>query len=293
MANEHSYTGGVLANGNGYIRESVNANGSIYYFGDARIGYNGIDVKFLGTSVDNYMLWDESANQLGIATKPTTWNGISLYVYSEPVVVDRGMRAGAVYIETFRDVAWTTNDGNPDCALKISAQNRSVSGIYSGVRGLDINARNRTGSCGFVNGATITAENYDPSVSVVDVIGLEAHSKNNAVATGYVKAFRALDESGSSTGTHYGVEITTGDGAFMRAAAIQIDANVAAGAGWTNGISFNNDITNVLDFANSDGTNGATLHEHGHVLSGAGVKIKIDVAGTSYYILAGATASDA
>jgi len=289
MASFMKYKGWVDASGNHVIMRKTLATETGVIFGQS--GY-GLDFKVWGNTADDYLLWDNSISQLGIATKPTTWNGISLYVYSEPVVVDRGMRAGAVYIETYRDVAWTSNDGNPDCALKISAQNRSVSGTYSGVRGLDINARNRTGSCGVINGATITAENYNPSVSVVDVIGLEAHSKNNAVATGYVKAFRALDESGSSTGTHYGVEITTGDGAFMRAAAIQIDANVAAGAGWTNGISFNNDVTNVLDFANSDGTNGATIHEHGYTGSGAGAKLKIDVAGTSYYIIAYTTASD-
>jgi hypothetical protein len=68
MANEHSYKGGVLANGDGYIAEKVNANGSIYYFGDAVLGYNGIDVKFLGTSALNYLLWDESANYL-LATR--------------------------------------------------------------------------------------------------------------------------------------------------------------------------------------------------------------------------------
>ena len=277
----------------GGIKEKVNGNGAVWYFGDAGTGYNGIDVKFLGTSADDYVLWDESANKLEIATMPNAWNKTALEIYAECVGTTAGMRNGAVNISTYRDVAWASNDGNPDCALKISAQNRSVSGTYSGVRGLDINAKNRTGSCGFVNGATITAENYDPSVSVVDVIGLEAHSKNNAVATGNVKALRVLDESGSSTGTHYGIELTTGDGAFMKLYGIHINSAAVSGSGWTNAISFNDAITNVFDFENSDGTNGATIHEHGYTGSGAGAKIKIDVAGTAYYIIAYATASDA
>jgi len=75
----------------------------------------------------------------------------------------------------------------------------------------------------------------------------------------------------------------------MRAAAIQVDANVASGAGWTNGISFNNDVTNVLDFANSDGTNGATFKAGTFSGSGNTISIRVDCAGVAYYLIAHAT----
>lgn len=278
------YKGFTDGTGNGGIMEKVNANGSIWYFGDGATGYNGIDVKFLGTSVDNYALWDESADQFGIVNMPSLYNGSALVVYSECIGTEAGMRNGAVNISTYRDVAWATNDGNPDCALKMSAQNRSVSGTYSGVRGLDINARNRTGSCGTVNGAMITAENYNGAAGVVNVTGAEIHSKNNAVATGNVKALIVMDESGSSTGTHYGIELTTGDGAFMKLYGIHINSAAVSGSGWTNAISFNDAITNVFDFENNDGTNGATYHVHGYTPTNLLHHIKVDVAGTTGYI---------
>lgn len=285
------YQGYTDNSGNGCIRETINGNGAIFAFGNLEAGYNGIDVKFLGTSADNYMLWDESANQFQIVNMPSAFDGTALVVYSECIGTAAGMRNGAVNISTYRDVAWLSNDGNPDCALKMSAQNRSVSGTYSGVRGLDINARNRTGSCGTVNGAYITAENYNGAAGVVNVTGAEIHSKNNAVATGNVKALIVMDESGSSTGTHYGIELTTGDGAFMKLYGIHINSAGVSGSGWTNAISFNDAITNVFDFENSDGTNGATLKSGTYSGSGNTIIIRCRVAGTPYYLIGHATAS--
>lgn len=83
MANEHSYKGGVLANGNGYIAEKTNGNGAIYYFGDAATGYNGIDVKFLGTTANNYILWDESANYLLATRTIATLTGTDRFVVAD------------------------------------------------------------------------------------------------------------------------------------------------------------------------------------------------------------------
>jgi hypothetical protein len=292
MANEHSYKGGVLANGNGYVKEAINGNGSIYYYGDAVTGYNGIDVKFLGPTADDYMLWDESANQLAITGNLAAYNETLLYVYGAPTHVTDGARNGTVNFTTRRDIAWTSGwDGNADIGLKILSYNYSVSTLYGRIEGFEVLARNRTGSCAQIHGGYITAENYNGAGAVGTIIGLEVHSKGNAVTTTDVKALRIMDESGSSTGTHYGVEITTGDGAFMRAAAIQIDANVASGAGWTNGISFNNDITNVLKFANSDGTNGATYKAGTFSGSGNTISIRVDCAGVAYYLIAHATVS--
>jgi hypothetical protein len=99
-------------------------------------------------------------------------------------------------------------------------------------------ARNRTGSCYSVHGGYFTAENYNGAGNITDLIAFEVHAKQNSVATGDVKALRVMDESGSSTGTHYGIELTTGDGAFMRAYGIMITANAASGAGWTSAIAF-------------------------------------------------------
>jgi len=283
---------GQTAAGHGYMKELTDGNGAIYYYGDAVLGYNGIDVKFLGPSASDYMLWDESANQLAITGNMAAYNETLFSVYGAPTHVTDGVRNGTVNITTRRDIAWTSGwDGNADIGLKVLSYNYSVSGAYGRILAMEVLARNRTGSCASVGGGYVTAENYNGAGNIADLIAFEVHSKQNATATGYVKALRVMDESGSSTGTHFGVEITTGDGAFMRAAAIQIDANVAGGAGWTNGISFNNDVTNVLDFANSDGTNGATLKAGTFSGSGNSISIRVDCAGVAYYLIAHATVS--
>jgi hypothetical protein len=230
---------GQTAAGHGYMKELTNGNGAIYYYGDAVAGYNGIDVKFLGPTADDYMLWDESANQLAITGNLAAYNETLFYIYGAPTHVTDGARNGTANITTRRDIAWTSGwDGNADIGLKILSYNYSVSTLYGRIEGLEVLARNRTGSCAQIHGAYITAENYNGAGAVGTIIGLEVHSKGNGVTTTDVKALRVMDESGSSTGTHYGVEITTGDGAFMRAHGIMITANAATGAGWTSAISF-------------------------------------------------------
>lgn len=283
-----TYTGITDSSGNANIYRKTASIETALILG--KTGY-GVDFKAWGALAGEYMQWDSSATQFGILAAPTTWNGTSMQIYTTPACTTAGVRNGAVNITTYRSVAWVSNDGNPDCALKIQCYNYSVSGTYSGVRGLDINARNRTGSCGFVNGGMITAENYNDSGNVTTLTGFEVHAKNNSVVTGNVTALRVMDESGSSTGTHYGMELTTGDGAFMRAAGLQIDCDAASGAGWTNAISLNGAITNVLDFENSNGTNGATLKEGTYSGSGNTIKIQCDCEGVAYYLIAHATVS--
>ena len=248
--------------------------------------------KHGGLTSADYMLWDNSASQLQLTANLPAWDSMLLYAYAAPTATTVGTRNGTVNITTRRDIAWTSAwDGNADIGLKVLSYNYSVSGAYGRIEGIEVLARNRTGSCASVHGGYITAENYNGAGNIANLYGLEVHSKQNSVATGNVIALRVMDESGSSTGTHYGIELTTGDGAYMRAAGIQIDCNAAVGAGWTNAISFNGAITNVFDFENSDGSNGATLKSGQYSPSGDGVKIRIGVAGTPYYILASATVS--
>lgn len=230
------YKGFTNTTGGG-IKEKANGNGAIWYFGDGNTGYNGIDVKFLGPTASDYMLWDESANKLLITGNLAAYDETVLSVETAPTSVTQGARNGAVNFTSRRDIAWTSGwDGNADIGLKVLQYNYSVSTLYGRIEGMEVLARNRTGSCAQIHGAYITAENYNGAGAVGTIIGLEVHSKGNGVTTTAVKALRIMDESGSSTGTHYGIEITTGDGAFYRAHGIMFDSNAAAG--WTSAISF-------------------------------------------------------
>jgi hypothetical protein len=77
----------------------------------------------------------------------------------------------------------------------------------------------------------------------------------------------------------------------MKLYGIHINSAAVSGSGWTNAISFNDSITNVFDFENSDGTNGATLKAGTYSGSGNSIKIQCDCAGTPYYLIAHATVS--
>ena len=244
----------------------------------------GVDMKWFGATTGHYMLWDQSEDEL-VLYAPTFGendNIIDIDVY--PSSVSACSRQGAISLTMRRDTVMTSWDGNADIPLRVYSYNYAANGTsYCRIEGMEILARNRTGSCVSVTGAYITAENYNGSAGVVDVIGMEVHAKNNGVASGNVKVLRVFDESGSSTGTTYGIEIMTGDGAFAREYCIYI--NTHASATWTNGITFDGTITNVLDFADTDGTNGAT-YSSGHyaTLGAIDGKIQVDLGGNTLYI---------
>jgi len=284
VANVKSY----WSSGNLIFTEKIIGNDAVVQFG---VDGDGIDIIGYSATSGSYFKWDESADQLQIYTTPNAYNATSLSVYAVPIAPTVGIRNGIVNITCNRAIAWTNAwDGNADIALKVQIYNYSVSTVYGRIEGFEVLARNRTGSCSSIHGGYITAENYVGAGEVVNVTGLEVHSKVNGVCTGSVKILRVYDESQSGTGTTYGIELNcTGDSGFAREYGIFIGAG--ATSSWTNAISFNDTITNVFDFEDSDGTNGATLKSGSYTTGGNQVKIRIDVAGTPYYFIAHATAS--
>lgn len=216
-----------------------------------------------------------------------------LYLTSEPRNLTAGCRQGTLAISVNRpaDYAMTSWDGNPDCGLKMQVSNRAANTTSRGaVRGIDLNARNRSsGSITWINGVYITAEN-STGCTIADVTGAEIHAKNNGTASGSVKVLRVYDESQSSTGTNYAISIDcTNNSPFAREFCVHI--NSGASSSWTNGITFDGNITNTFDFADTDGTNGATTKGSDYSLSEPRVKIKCDVGGTTYYLIGYTTAT--
>jgi hypothetical protein len=133
------------------------------------------------------------------------------------------------------------------------------------------------------NGIYCTAENSTGADIGGDLIAGEFHSKGNGVTDGNVFAMKLYDESQSSTGTHAALYIDcTNDSAFARTSGIWI--NTPATSAWTNGITFDGNVTNALDFAETDGTNGAT-RDTGYATTGnLDGKIRVDVGGNTLYI---------
>lgn len=198
-----------------------------------------------------------------------------------------GARQGALAIEVNRaaDKVLTSWDGNPDCGLKIQAKNRAANGTDGGTRGIDVNARNRdSGTQSWINAIYATAE-HDGS-SLASMSGIEVNTKSTATLTGDAIGIRIHDQSTvAPTGNHYGLKLTAQYN-LTREFALFVDSDLGT---WTNGLSFNGNVTNVLDFESSDGTNGAktSVGANQYAITApttADGLIKVDIAGTSYWI---------
>lgn len=238
---------------------------------------------------DQKITWTFSDSDGGLAMNHTnaTENQKVISVASYPTDLTHGVRQGAIYISVDRTASYALTgwDGNPDCALKISSVNRAVSGSNGGSRAIDATARNRdSGTCSWINCVYLTAENSANTIAQ-SIVG-EFHMKNNGViSTAHYGVLIQDDSQGTGpAAATFGLYIHTanynpGGG---RTAAIKINSQNTAG--WTNGINFDGVITNVLDFEDADGTNGAT-YSAGHYTPGnCDGKIKIDIGGNTLYV---------
>ncbi len=257
-----------------------------------------LDSNYLvfGTGEDCALYYDGTNNNFVLdRTTGMTELSKAFSVTGYPTDLNHGCRNGVVNITTDRIATypwgshWVSGgDGNPDVGLKITAYNRSVSTTtYGAVRGLTIDARNRSsGSCCWVQGAYITAENTDGTVG--SILGAQITVKNNGVSEGDVCALRIFDESQSGTGTNYALKIDcTGESAFSREFCIHINTTTTTNgtSTWTNGITFDGNVTNPLDFVDTDGTNGATYSaSHYATLGNIDGKIQVDIGGNTLYI---------
>lgn len=250
---------------------------------------HGVDVKFYGDTTGVFMQWDQSANELVLYAPTFGENDNILDIDVYPSSVSACSRQGAAVFTMRRDTAMTSWDGNADTCFRVYSYNYGANTTARcRIQGMELLARNRTGSCSKVTGAYVTAENYVGAVGVVDVIGMEVHPKNNAVASGDVIGLRIYDESQSATGTSYGLIVDcTGESSVTHEYCIYINTSTTTnGTGtWTNGLTFDGQITNALDFADTNGTNGAT-YSSGHYSSLGNVdgKIKVDIGGNTLYI---------
>lgn len=213
-------------------------------------------------------------------------SSMALQIDAEATSTTAGIRQGALNIALDRAAANALSswDGNPDCGLKIAVTNRGVNSSGGAIRGLDINARDRSsGTVTWINGCYITAEHSTDGGGVTNVIGGEFHSKNNGVATGDVITLKVYEESQSGTGTNYAIHIDcTNNSPFTREFCIYV--NSGASSGWTNGLTFDGNVTNAFDFADTDGTNGCTRSTDYATTGNLDGKIQVDVGGNTLYI---------
>lgn len=242
---------------------------------------------FLGTTGD-YAEFDVGNKRLNMVRATFTENEKCINVDVTVSDATKGTRQGAVAIALERTTVMTNSDGNPDCALKISAKNKTASSSYCRTRGLDINVKvdNSPNASFAVYGALITAETESGTTlnTSGELVALEVHAKNNGNAgSANIKCLRVYDESQSSTGTSYAIEIDcTNNSPFTREYCVYI--NSGASSGWTNGLTFDGNITNALDFADTDGTNGATIGTYSSADANPSGHIRVDIGGNTRYI---------
>lgn len=162
-------------------------------------------------------------------------------------------RQGQLNMFVERDTAITSWGGSPDMAIKVSMRNSAESGVGIGhMRGMEIVSSNR-GTTGDVVCAYFSAESRSgkesSSIRPLWII----YDQSGNVNTDHMGIFIQCN-SQSNVGTNYGINLTTTNYNQTREYAIFVDSNAGS---WTNGLSFNGTITNVFDFQNTDGTNGA------------------------------------
>ena len=296
---ELSFTDGQFikdGSGNELLMFGVVASAANYVKISNVAASSGPTIAALGSDTNiDLNLASKGTGAVVIEKATATENEKVLEIGVAPTDLTHGVRQGALQISLNRaaDYVLTGWDGNPDCAMKVYAYNRAVSGSNGGTRALDIVARNRdSGSESWINTIYATAEHSTGAGNIANSTVAELHMKNNAVITSDQIGLLVQDDSqGTTNGDVYGIKVYTanynpGGG---RTAAIYIDSQNTGG--WTSGLLLDGVITNALKFADSDGTNGATLKAGSYSGGGNEVKIAIDVAGVTYYIIAFATAT--
>ena len=223
------------------------------------IDSSGLDYTQIFTGAGDYV-YTTTKYQVG----PITWNDILQTENSRVIRVDAlatnltgGCRQGVLALDLTRssDYAQTGSDGNPDILAKFTVTNRSASGTFNRIRVMEVTGdlRDASASSNFVEAAQFCGKTRS-GTTVVDVTVARFVIDNGATASGNIVGVQVQDVSQSATGTMYGILLNTSNYAITREFGIFIDSNAGS---WTNAISFNGTITNVFDFEDTNGTNGA------------------------------------
>jgi hypothetical protein len=201
------------------------------------------------------------------------------------VLAGAGYRQGGLQIQIDRasgeDVTW---DGNPDCGLKILANNRAANAANEGaVRGVDIAARNRGTNCGWCNAISAGVRN-DSEKTAYQLIGIQTRLENYGTleteAVGIDVNLSIENDTGSPTKT--GIQVRNTDASGMGA----VDEVIKVSHTSTNG------FTNLVNFAGATGDVIATgsLKDSDDADIKCDAKIPVVWNGTTYYIAAYDTA---
>jgi len=278
-ANRYWDNDGVFSSDN--IIQTFGASNAI------RIAYSGGVYQDISCDANGVLNFDFTNMSSGDSSKV-------IDIDATPTNLVGGIRQGAVNITMDRtsDYTMTASDGNSDEGLKVTVQNRSASGDYWRGRAAQFLTEIRDTSpevagAYFMEGLYVAVKNRSGTTmnDAGYMTALKAETNHNATGTCEVIGVNVHDITQSSTASAlYGIKVTTGAYAITRTHGLYI----SSGAGsWTNGISFNDTITNAFDFENTDGTNAAGYNASFTTPAAYAVPdgyIKVDIGGNTQYI---------
>lgn len=286
MARRFGWHSGTVHASNVIVENDLTISGNLN-FGNAST--DTLTVNGAAIFNSNVTMVLDSAELMSISHSNGTENQKAVNISLSPVDLTHGVRQGALFIGMDRTATYALTgwDGNPDCGLKIQVFNRAVSGANGGSRGIDVIARNRdTGTESWINAIYATAENS--ANTIASAYTGQFIMKNNGVVSSSLYGVVIQDTSqGSNPTDTVSLKLTTGTIApatGIRNMAMQITS--ADSIGYTNGISFGGPVTNVLDFAAVDGTNGfkVAVFTNNVVTANPDAYVKIDGNGTPYFV---------
>jgi hypothetical protein len=195
------------------------------------------------------------------------------------------LRQGAIYFYGQRPEGseCTSWGGSPDMAMKMHLRNYSASGLAAlSQRVAEFICSNR-GTLQDIWAVYASAESRSGTSSNGIYAGQFNYDQSGNVNTEHAGIW-VHDNSQSDVGTNYGVKLWTANYNQTREYAFWIGSQNGS---WVNGVSFNDAITYVFDFENTDGTNGAGYNAGFTGPAGYAVPdgyITVDIGGNIQYI---------
>jgi hypothetical protein len=275
----------------------------------SRFGRSGSDIKFhsgayLGNNPGTTGEWEKGILVSDILSEGTSSGGEYKGKYASVFTIngsttstrDGHTNGASLRVDFTREAAYTHAGGSEDIAVRFNATNYAAE-ASGGMRALNIVATNRTGIAAKLQGMLVTAHQRNSGGFTTGIYGARIVSKNQSpsTATGYQHALEVADESdGVQPALNSIVWIEKQSNSYTAAtrAGIEIvnNCNTTYAQVITHGIYFkcgatNSNITNAFGFDSSDGTDGATLYAGTITGSGNMIRITVNVAGTTYYVL--------